>query len=83
MRRLFDREEGYCVASLQVSFANTKSSTVSLSAVVVISRHLCVCRHCLVHIDKCPVCRTGFDEYVAISEKEKSTIKIPYHKKTV
>ena len=27
-------------------------------------RHLCVCKGCLVHIDKCPVCRASFEEYI-------------------
>ncbi|KAJ1425161.1 hypothetical protein B484DRAFT_315253, partial [Ochromonadaceae sp. CCMP2298] len=29
-------------------------------------RHLCVCDSCLVYIDKCPVCRSTFEEYVLI-----------------
>lgn len=29
-------------------------------------RHLCVCKGCLVHIDKCPVCRANFEEYIQI-----------------
>ena len=29
-------------------------------------RHLCVCESCLVFIDKCPVCRAAFEEYVTI-----------------
>lgn len=30
-------------------------------------RHLCVCDACLVFLDKCPVCRAGFEEYISIS----------------
>jgi hypothetical protein len=37
---------------------------------VVISRHLCVCESCLVFIDKCPVCRAAFEEYIVIQLKE-------------
>ena len=29
-------------------------------------RHLCVCKDCLVHVDRCPVCRTPFDEHVLL-----------------
>ena len=27
-------------------------------------RHMCVCSTCLTHIDKCPVCRASFEEYI-------------------
>ena len=30
-------------------------------------RHLCVCQSCFLHIDKCPICRVNFDNYVHIS----------------
>lgn len=30
------------------------------------NRHLCVCESCLVFIDKCPVCRAAFEEYITI-----------------
>lgn len=40
-------------------------------------RHVCVCHQCLVRIDKCPVCRSGFEEYVALSMTETSTIQMP------
>lgn len=29
-------------------------------------RHLCVCTSCLIYVDKCPVCRAFFQEYVVI-----------------
>lgn len=29
-------------------------------------RHMCVCRSCLVKIDKCPVCRATFEEYMSL-----------------
>ncbi|CAN0478392.1 unnamed protein product, partial [Discosporangium mesarthrocarpum] len=29
-------------------------------------RHLCVCRECFKHVDKCPVCRSTFDTYVVL-----------------
>jgi hypothetical protein len=29
-------------------------------------RHLCVCDACLVFLDKCPVCRAAFEEYISI-----------------
>jgi hypothetical protein len=29
-------------------------------------RHLCVCSSCLGYVDKCPVCRAFFEEYVMI-----------------
>lgn len=31
-------------------------------------RHFCVCPECLIKIDKCPVCRAPFDEYVAVTK---------------
>jgi hypothetical protein len=38
-------------------------------------RHLCVCKGCLVHIDKCPVCRANFEEYCYIDQDvEQSSI---------
>ncbi|CAN0535843.1 unnamed protein product, partial [Ectocarpus sp. 12 AP-2014] len=27
-------------------------------------RHLCVCTECFRHVDKCPVCRSAFDNYI-------------------
>ncbi|CAM9799855.1 unnamed protein product, partial [Laminaria digitata] len=30
-------------------------------------RHLCVCAECFRHVDKCPVCRSAFDNYVVLS----------------
>lgn len=30
-------------------------------------RHLCVCAACFRHVDKCPVCRSAFDNYVVLS----------------
>lgn len=44
-------------------------------------RHLCVCNSCLVHIDKCPVCRTSFDEYVQINLEEVNTVRLPLYNK--
>ncbi len=35
-------------------------------------RHLCVCKGCLVHIDKCPVCRANFEEYISIDRNLKN-----------
>lgn len=29
-------------------------------------RHLCICATCLTHIDKCPVCRSQFEEYICV-----------------
>lgn len=29
-------------------------------------RHLCVCNECFRHVDKCPVCRAAFDNYVVL-----------------
>ncbi|KAG5183814.1 hypothetical protein JKP88DRAFT_238256 [Tribonema minus] len=29
-------------------------------------RHLCVCKACFRHIDKCPVCRSAFDNYLQV-----------------
>ena len=34
-------------------------------------RHLCVCAACLVHIDKCPVCRTGFEDHIVLGTSPK------------
>eukprot|EP00606_Chrysophyceae_sp_TOSAG23-5_P001320 GSChrysophyteH2.ASY1.ANO1.136.1 assembled CDS len=36
-------------------------------------RHLCVCKGCLVHIDKCPVCRANFEEYCYIDQDAKQS----------
>ncbi|CAM9682151.1 unnamed protein product [Ectocarpus sp. 4 AP-2014] len=30
-------------------------------------RHLCVCTECFRHVDKCPVCRSAFDNYIVLS----------------
>jgi hypothetical protein len=38
-------------------------------------RHLCVCAACFVFVDKCPVCRALFDEYIAIQGGTKMTIQ--------
>ena len=35
-------------------------------------RHYCVCPQCLVKIDKCPVCRATFEEYVVITKADKT-----------
>jgi hypothetical protein len=35
-------------------------------------RHFCVCPLCLVKIDKCPVCRSAFEEYVVITKGDKT-----------
>ena len=32
-------------------------------------RHFCVCAECYSHIDKCPVCRSGYDSVLLIKEK--------------
>lgn len=29
-------------------------------------RHLCVCSDCFRHVDKCPVCRAAFDNYIVL-----------------
>ncbi len=31
-------------------------------------RHLCVCSSCLTYVDKCPVCRAFFEEYIMIQQ---------------
>lgn len=36
-------------------------------------RHVCVCQKCLVFVDKCPVCRAFFEEYIFI---QNSPVKI-------
>ena len=43
-------------------------------------RHLCICATCLTHIDKCPVCRCQFEEYICVlreppEEEEKRNSK--------
>lgn len=35
-------------------------------------RHLCVCSECFRHVDKCPVCRSPFDNYVVLSGPEQA-----------
>ena len=35
-------------------------------------RHFCVCSQCLAKIDKCPVCRAAFEEYVVIAKGKKT-----------
>lgn len=42
-------------------------------------RHLCVCRGCLIHIDKCPVCRASFEEYLILSPNTGTPTSIPFH----
>lgn len=29
-------------------------------------RHMCVCSECFRHVDKCPVCRSAFDNYIVL-----------------
>lgn len=36
---------------------------------IFVHRHLCVCNACLIYIDKCPVCRSPFEEYVFIQKE--------------
>lgn len=36
------------------------------STVLLPCRHLCVCNECFRHVDKCPVCRAAFDNYVVL-----------------
>ncbi|CAM9998197.1 unnamed protein product [Scytosiphon promiscuus] len=33
-------------------------------------RHLCVCTECFRHVDKCPVCRSAFDNYIVLAGPE-------------
>ena len=40
-------------------------------------RHMCVCRACFLHIEKCPVCRASFDEYVKVIADRKDTFSVP------
>jgi len=42
-------------------------------------RHFCVCSECFVHVDKCPVCRAAFDEYVVL-ENDHETINMPIYR---
>jgi len=42
-------------------------------------RHLCVCRGCLIHIDKCPVCRASFEEYLILSPNQSTPTSICLH----
>ena len=35
-------------------------------------RHFCVCPACLIKIDKCPVCRSPFDEYISITKGDRT-----------
>ena len=39
-------------------------------------RHFCVCHECFIHIDKCPVCRSAFDQYVTV-ETENEILSLP------
>lgn len=41
------------------------------------SRHLCVCKECFPHIDKCPVCRSAFDDYVTVRHDRLISVKTP------
>ncbi len=36
-------------------------------------RHMCVCRGCFIHIDKCPVCRAPFSTYVMVQDPSPSS----------
>lgn len=33
-------------------------------------RHLCVCSECFRHVDKCPVCRSAFDNYIVLESAQ-------------
>lgn len=50
------RGEDECVVCLE----NTKE------VLLLPCRHMCVCTTCLAHIDKCPVCRSQFEEYICM-----------------
>jgi hypothetical protein len=39
-------------------------------------RHMCVCRGCFIHIDKCPVCRTPFNTYVLVQDSD-TAVRLP------
>mmetsp|Transcript_7573 Transcript_7573/g.11336 ORF Transcript_7573/g.11336 Transcript_7573/m.11336 type:complete len:402 (+) Transcript_7573:39-1244(+) len=40
--------------------------TDSKSCILIPCRHFCVCNRCFRHIDKCPICRTGFDSFLVV-----------------
>lgn len=40
-------------------------------------KHFCVCSECFVHLDKCPVCRAGFDKYVLVDKEAAEIIHVP------
>ena len=40
-------------------------------------RHLCVCRTCQVHLDKCPVCRSNYVEHIHVERDREETILVP------
>ena len=45
--------------------------------IVNLYRHLCICKDCFPHIDKCPVCRTPFDDYVTLRPDNLISVKAP------
>eukprot|EP00597_Dinobryon_sp_UTEXLB2267_P001494 CAMPEP_0170070472 /NCGR_PEP_ID=MMETSP0019_2-20121128/8750_1 /TAXON_ID=98059 /ORGANISM="Dinobryon sp., Strain UTEXLB2267" /LENGTH=531 /DNA_ID=CAMNT_0010278757 /DNA_START=595 /DNA_END=2190 /DNA_ORIENTATION=- len=40
-------------------------------------RHMSVCSSCLVFIDKCPVCRAFFEEYIVVQSKKLHSLSVP------
>ena len=47
------------------------------SVVLLPCRHLCVCETCLVFLDKCPVCRAAFEEYITTSHHSSAAAATP------
>jgi hypothetical protein len=45
--------------------------TESVQIILMPCRHMCVCDECLVHIDKCPTCRSPFDQHLKIHKEFK------------
>ncbi len=48
-----------------------------LCILMFVHRHLCVCKDCFPHIDKCPVCRSLFDDFVTVQKDRLILVKAP------
>jgi hypothetical protein len=42
--------------------------TEALQVILMPCRHMCVCTDCLLYIDRCPVCRSTFDQHLVVNK---------------
>ena len=76
MRHLPFRPEGSIADSLQVGpYIFTLYVGPCTRIELYLFRHLSVCRSCFQHVDKCPVCRAPYDQYMTVQrDREKQNV---------